>query len=71
MDQFCCKIVQNHVVALMFGYLHFLLQELPNGSKLDKQSANEFIGKTAQLAESAYETVECTKALLRTRGVKL
>ena len=45
-------------------------QELPSGDKLDRNVANEFIHKLAQLAESAHETVECTKTLLRTRGVK-
>ena len=38
---------------------------------LDKGNANEFIDKIAKFAESAHETVECTKTLLRTRGVKM
>jgi len=50
---------------------HDLFEEIPGGIKIDKTSANQFVAKTAQLAESAHETVECTKALLRTRGIKL
>ena len=58
-------------VAVVVWLISTLFQELPNGTKLDKQSANEFVSKTAELAESAHETVECTKTLLRTRGIKM
>lgn len=54
---------------MLIKILHSL-QELPSGAKLDRTSANEVISKMAELAEASNETVECTKALLRTRGVK-
>lgn len=74
---FCIKfklfivfLIRLKTILSIHKYFLFM-QELPSGSKLDKTSVNQIVGQMAELAGSAHETLECSKTLLRTRGVKL
>ena len=60
----------SFAIYFLFFFGNIFQQELPNGARFDKVSANNFIGKAAEISEAAHETCECAKTLLRTRGVK-
>ena len=70
MQMYCFLKPLVTFVFLAASHIH-VAKELPAGGKLDKTTANGFISNAAQLVEASHETLECTKTLLRTRGIKI